>query len=195
MNAYQNDPTHNSWKGMFLRCYLKEFKQYHDYGGKGIRVCDRWLSFQSFVEDMGWRPEGKTIDRKDSKGNYCPSNCRWATIIEQARNKNSTGVLRLWQGEKRSINEIANIEGVGRDTLVSAIDRGLSLKKAVEYSKNPTPDFGQKYIKFDGREMSITDWAKELGIQRGTLSKRLARMPIEKALKMPQRKITGRNQT
>jgi hypothetical protein len=70
------------------RCTNKNHVSYSKYGGKGITVCDRWLySFKDFLADMGERPEGLTLDRINSNGNYEPSNCRWATDAEQISNR------------------------------------------------------------------------------------------------------------
>lgn len=76
-----------TWKMMWRRCTDEEYKQYKDYGGRGIAVCDRWKSFEHFAQDMGTRPEGMTLDRKNNDGNYEPGNCRWATRKEQIANQ------------------------------------------------------------------------------------------------------------
>ena len=79
--------THQS---MMQRCFNIKSKSYKDYGGRGITICQRWLSFENFYEDMGNRPEGKTIDRIDTNGNYEPSNCKWSTPKEQQTNRRIT---------------------------------------------------------------------------------------------------------
>ena len=82
---------YRTWSGMLARCTNKHYKHYHNYGGRGIIVCDRWRhSFENFYEDMGDRPEGMTIDRRENDGNYEPNNCRWATQEEQCYNKRTT---------------------------------------------------------------------------------------------------------
>lgn len=80
--------TFKIWSGMKSRCTNPKLKCYKYYGGRGISICDRWMKFENFVEDMGWRPGDLTIDRIDCDGNYEPSNCRWITLSENSRNKN-----------------------------------------------------------------------------------------------------------
>lgn len=86
---------YNSWKAMIDRCCNKKSKVYKWYGLRGIKVCDRWLKLENFIEDMGDRPIGKSLDRIDNDGNYEFANCRWATAKEQALNRTRKEVLCL----------------------------------------------------------------------------------------------------
>jgi hypothetical protein len=98
--------THGIWLAMRNRCNNPTVKAYPRYGGRGVSVCPRWATFENFLEDMGVRPEGLTLDRKDVNGNYEPGNCRWATYEEQNNNRRD--------------NVFVSVEGVGTLTLERA---------------------------------------------------------------------------
>lgn len=87
--------TYKCWNNMLARCYEPSSERYASYGGRGISVCARWReSFIYFLEDMGEKPEGLTIERTDVDGNYEPSNCRWATWEEQRQNTTRSKAYR-----------------------------------------------------------------------------------------------------
>ena len=81
-------PTYRTWISMHTRCTDPANASFRHYGAKGVRVCERWNNFALFIADMGMRPEGKTIDRINNALGYEASNCRWATLLEQQRNRN-----------------------------------------------------------------------------------------------------------
>lgn len=122
---YQRE--YNSWYAMKERCMNFNNPKFVFYGARGIKICDRWAdSFDNFVEDMGKRPEGTTIDRIDSKGNYEPSNCRWATYAQQTLNTSRT----LWlndENEKICLAYFAKKYGIPPTTIKHRINRGDSV--------------------------------------------------------------------
>lgn len=86
----KSSPTYNSWHGMLQRCLNPSSPAYDRYGGRGITVCKRWRKFSNFLSDMGERPDGLTLERKNNNKGYGPKNCRWASYSDQALNKRST---------------------------------------------------------------------------------------------------------
>lgn len=121
------------WTGMKTRCLNKNHIYYHSYGGRGIKVCDRWLdSFKNFYEDMGRAPEGKTLDRIDNNGNYSPENCRWITRARQASNRRNSR-LYVFEGEQLTANDIARRIGVNINTFESWLyHHNYDIKEAIE---------------------------------------------------------------
>lgn len=84
-HGLSESPTYHAWENMHARCSDSP-KYFKDYKQRGIQVCPRWKSFKNFLADMGEKPAGKTLDRKDNDGNYEPGNCRWATRKQQQNN-------------------------------------------------------------------------------------------------------------
>lgn len=113
---YQS-PIYRSWTDMKTRCNNPLWKQYADYGGRGIKVCERWDSFALFLEDMhSTYHEGLTLDRVDCDGDYSPENCRWATRREQNNNKRNNNKI-TFMGESHTLNEWSRIRGLRPGTV------------------------------------------------------------------------------
>lgn len=117
--GYNRTKTYGSWASMMDRCEWKGSEEkYSDYGPKGIRVCERWHEYRNFLEDMGERPSGKTIDRIDNSKGYSKENCRWATGREQALNKKKTCFV-LHNGEKFTSFDLCAKYGIKNKTFYS----------------------------------------------------------------------------
>lgn len=123
---------YHSWRAMIGRCTNPNATGYDIYGGRGIKVCDKWLSsYEAFLSDMGRKGSNRdSIDRIDVDGDYTPENCRWATPREQGRNKRGTNLYE-WKGEFLTIPEIAEKEGVSKNTIRGRMYKGLTIHLAV----------------------------------------------------------------
>lgn len=123
--------TYGIWSQMIQRCRNPKDKSFSKYGARGIRICDRWLRFDNFLEDMGERPIGMSLDRIDNEGNYEPGNCRWADDKAQARNRRSTIFLE-YQGKRVPAAELAERHGIPARRLESRVLRfGWSVERAL----------------------------------------------------------------
>lgn len=124
-------PEYRTWIRIWRRCTDTKAKQFKDYGGRGIRVCDRWKQFDAFFSDMGERPSPQhEIDRIDNDGNYEPSNCRWATKHVQSRNKRSNRIITIG-GVSRTVSDWAEINGISRATIFTRLFAGWPEVEAV----------------------------------------------------------------
>lgn len=123
-------PTYKSWLHMVSRCTNKGRDQlWKYYGGRGIKVCDRWMTFDNFLADMGVRPDGTTIDRIDGNGHYEPGNCRWATFVEQCNNRRTNRVV-TFRDQKMTLAELASLSGVRLQTLWFRLQSGWTVEEA-----------------------------------------------------------------
>ena len=125
--------TYSSWHSMIKRCRNPKATHYDLYGGRGIKVCERWQSdFAAFLADMGERPGKKfSIDRFPNKnGNYEPGNCRWATRSEQQNNRRDTYLL-TYQGRTQGIAQWSREVGINLYTIRSRVESGMSVEEAL----------------------------------------------------------------
>jgi hypothetical protein len=131
-HAMTETPEYRAWVAMNNRCRNARQKGYHRYGGRGIKVCSRWVhSFDNFYADMGPRPSQKhSIDRIDNNGDYAPENCRWATATEQGNNRESNHNIS-WNGETRTIVTWARTRGIKASTISKRISCGHSPQDAI----------------------------------------------------------------
>jgi len=127
------------WASAKGRCLNKNNDRYSSYGGRGIKICKKWLKFENFYKDMGERPEGKSIDRIDNDGDYCKENCRWATRKQQANNTRKS-IRITYNGETKTLADWVIKTGLQYNTINTRIHRGWSIKKSL------TTDIGGKVL-------------------------------------------------
>lgn len=162
---------------MMTRCYNSKHTYYNYYGGRGIKVCERWLTAAFFIEDtlMSFIEHSKenglrftSLERIDNDKDYSPENCRWATIREQARNRSNSLFVEM-KGEKRLLADIAYENDMTASTLKYRLDKGMNLDEAIN---TPLPK-KRGPISWKGEEKSLREWGRVLGIAPTSLKARL----------------------
>lgn len=130
-HGMSSSAEYNVWTLMWRRCTNKKLASYRHYGGRGITVCDRWRKFENFFADMGRRPIGRTIDRKNNNDGYSPENCVWSTWREQQNNRRSNRWITIG-GVKRTMSQWARIKGLNVGTVFSRLKRGCCPEDAIK---------------------------------------------------------------
>lgn len=153
------------WNAMIQRCRNPNNSSWDNYGGRGITVCDAWLSFDNFLADMGSPPSPEhQIDRIDNDLGYHPDNCQWATREENCSNtRNNIHVTH--DGTTKTIAQWARQHGIPKSTLSARLRRGMPFAQAINNGKN----FHFRLVTYSGKTQSITEWAREVGIKPKTL--------------------------
>lgn len=182
-------PTWKSWQAMKRRCYNKNDDNYKHYGGRGIKVCDRWMykrGFINFLEDMGERPSLEyTLHRINNDGDYCPENCKWATDEEQANAKSNSRYI-TFDGITQTMAQWARQLGVKPGLILNRLDNlGWDIEKAL----TTPPKDSNVYITYNNTTKNITEWGNELGIKPNVLAQRIRKWGVEKAFNTPLKKI------
>lgn len=172
MPSSERTKINHVWNQMHFRCGNPKARQYKDYGGRGIKVCERWDSLQAFIDDMGPRPTGTSIERIDNDGDYCPENCRWATKIEQMANTRRT-VWITARGKTMTLPQWAKELGVPASRLNSRCRKyGWSDEEVIERSRHHRLR-NTRHVTFNGRTMHVVAWAREIGVDPHLIYRRL----------------------
>lgn len=131
VHGMRQSDEYRIWTGMKYRCYNKNCPKYKIYGGRGVVVCDRWMSFQNFFEDMGNRPSKYySLDRINNNLGYSKENCRWATLKKQANNTRRNQMIKH-NGKNQSLCTWSEELGLNYNTLKTRLRRGMSFEKAI----------------------------------------------------------------
>ena len=128
------------WQAMLNRCRNPNVVEYKNYGGRGIKVCKRWLTFENFYRDMWPRPPRHMLERIDNDGSYSPQNCRWAIRYEQVRNKSNNRWIKF-NGQSKILADWAADLGIHPGALIYRLDyKGWSIEKALTTPKPERPN-------------------------------------------------------
>jgi len=171
--------VYNAWRSMKKRCLVPTTASYPHYGGRGIEICQRWMSFENFYADMGDPPDGLSLDRIDVNGDYEPSNCRWATEVEQQRNR-TINIPITYQGETKCLGEWCELFG---------LDYQLTWQRIFDLQWSPeraftvrSPRAYNALIEWRGAAKSLVDWCRDLNLDYTRTRQRIhvSRWPLDR---------------
>lgn len=180
-------PTYRSWQSMLSRCLNQNDDNFEYYGGRGIKICAAWQeSFASFLKDMGERPAGLSLDRKETDGDYTPGNCRWATTQEQALNRRSN-VRITHAGVSQTATEWASATGKSRNTIYHRVGAGWSAEEIITKPAGTRVGRPATMYTFEGDTLNLLQWATRTQIPVHCLKKRILKYgwSVERALTTP----------
>jgi hypothetical protein len=187
-------PIYRVWIGMRQRCENPKTIGYKNYGGRGIKVCKRWHTFENFVADMGHRPKGYTLDRINNDKGYSPENCRWATRRQQHYNYRGNQVVEF-NGQRHPLKEWARILGVDYDMLRHRIVRaGWPVDLAFNTPATGKVRYARREsVEFQGKTYKLIDLAKAYEINPRIVRERIKRSgwSLKEALTTPIRPRAG----
>jgi hypothetical protein len=137
-HGLSHTPQHIAWQGMVARCTNPNHIGYDRYGGKGIFICTRWLTYLNYLKDMGERPEGMSIERIDNSKGYNPENCIWATSHTQARNR-SQNINLTYNGITMCMRDWSNHLNIPYPTVYDRYRRGKNTEQMLhtKYTRKP----------------------------------------------------------
>ena len=189
-HGYRNTSTYSTWMNMRRRCRDPRRKDYHNYGGRGISVCKEWNgSFKAFLQDMGERPEGKSIERIDNNRDYCKSNCVWADNTTQLNNTRFNRIIEF-NGKSKSLSEWAKQFKIDPTVIPSRLSRGWSIDNAITLpAGSRLTASNRKLTTYNGETHSIKKWCKLLDLDYQFVHGRLRRgWSFEDAVEIPKLK-------
>ncbi len=177
LNDGKRIPEYAAWHAIRQRCNYPKHYAYKDYGGRGIKVCDRWMdSFDNFIEDMGFRPgKGYTLDRIDNDGNYEPSNCRWATWKTQQNNRRNNRIIEH-DGLRMTKSEWGNYLGVN-ERYVFANKKRTDAENIEQFKKGG----GRPCIRieYNGQYLTIRQWSEIFKVCPEHVCRLIKKKPFE----------------
>lgn len=177
-----HSPEYQSWRGAKKRTNSPNNANYRRYGGRGIKMCDRWFySFENFFADMGERPSpNHTLDRIDCDGHYEPGNCRWATAYTQNQNRREYNTRLTHKGKTQTLAEWSRELGINQTTITQrlykygwSVHKTLSTRPKKRSAEQKLIDANGRVLTHGGKTQNLANWSRDTGIKQSTISVRL----------------------